>query len=207
MTTPVHLFWDNSNIFVPAKYVAERREGAHAFQGARLQFDNLYRLAHAGRPVAEAVCVGSVPPDQEHLWRRLEEIGVKVELFERGSGSGREQGVDQCLQVHLLRAGYDNAGGSRTAVLLTGDGAGYEDGAGFGADIERLANLGWWIEVLAWRSACNHKLREFAEEVGIFVALDDFYDSITFIQGGRNSSSLSLTRRPLAKPVATRTSS
>jgi hypothetical protein len=202
MSTAVHLFWDNSNIFVPAKYAAEKREGVHAFHAVRLQFDNLYRLAHAGRPVAEAVCVGSVPPDQEHVWQRLEATGVKVELFERGSGSGREQGVDQCLQVHLLRAGYDHAADPRVAVLLTGDGAGYEDRAGFGADIERLAGLGWGIEVLAWRAACNHELRAFAEKAGVFIALDDFYDSITFIQGGRRSSSLSLTRRGFATPRA-----
>lgn len=196
MTPNVHLYWDNSNIFIPAKYAAERREGSHAFPSVRIQFDNLYRLAHAGRRVAAGVCVGSVPPDLQRVWQRLGSTGIEVELFERGAASSREQGVDQCLQVHMLRAALDHA--PSVAVLLTGDGAGYEFGRGFRADIERLADRGWGIEVLSWRSACNRELREFAEDRGVFVALDDFYPSITFIEGGRTSMPLSLTRRPYA---------
>jgi hypothetical protein len=194
----VFLFWDNSNIFIRAKSVAERREGGHARQSVRIQFDNLYGLARAGRKVTAGVCVGSVPPDFGYVWDRLRAAGVKVELFERGLGSGREQGVDQCLQVHMLRAGFDSVPG--VAVLMTGDGAGYEEGRGFRADLERLANTGWGIEVLSWRSACNRGLREFAESNGIFVALDDFYEEVTFIQGGRGSQPLSLKRRRRAEP-------
>jgi hypothetical protein len=199
MTGPVHIFWDNSNIFIPMRDVAVGRDGALDSRHVRAQFDHLYELARAGRPVTKAVCVGSVPPGLEAVWDRIRRLGVNVELYERGQGSGREQGVDQCLQVHMLRAGYGAPG---TAVLLTGDGAGYMDGVGFHADLERLADRGWAVEVLSWEIACNRYLRAFAEQRGVFVALEDFYDMITFVQGGRHSRPLSLVRRRTATPTA-----
>ena len=41
----VSMFWDNSNIYIPAKFVANRREGGFASKEIRIQFDNLYALA------------------------------------------------------------------------------------------------------------------------------------------------------------------
>jgi NYN domain-containing protein len=195
----VHIFWDNSNIFIPAKFAANRRDGPMLEYAVRIQFDNMYRLASAGRDVASAVCVGSVPPELEAVWDRLEAAGVDVELYERGSGSGTEQGVDQCLQVHMLRALADSDEPA-VAVLLTGDGAGYDDGAGFHADLERMAKHGWGIEVLSWDSACNKKLKAWANSSGVYIPLDDYYQSVTFIEKGRRSKELSLTSRPTAKP-------
>ena len=104
MSEKVIIFWDNSNIFIPAQYLALKKDGALLQKAIRIQFDNLYELARAGREVLKAICVGSVPPELEHVWRRLRATGVEVELYERGSGTGKEQGVDQCLQVHMLRA-------------------------------------------------------------------------------------------------------
>lgn len=194
----VHIFWDNSNIFIPAKYVASRRDGAMLEHAVRIQFDNMYKLASAGRNVVSAVCVGSVPPELEAVWDKLKAAGVQVELYERGAGSGSEQGVDQCLQVHMLRALAD-AKEPGVTVLLTGDGAGYEDGAGFHADLERMAKRGWGIEVLSWEAACNRRLKAWAQQVGVYVPLDDYYESITFIEQGRRSKTLSLTRRQKAQ--------
>lgn len=60
---PVYIFMDNSNIFIPAQEVAATREDATAAREIRIQFDRLYELARAGRPVKSAICVGSVPPE------------------------------------------------------------------------------------------------------------------------------------------------
>jgi hypothetical protein len=197
MPTPtVFVFWDNSNIFIPAKYLAVRRDGAYAEQVVRIQFDSLYRLAHAGREVKGAVCLGSVPPDLKLVWDRLRATGVDVELYERGSASGAEQGVDQCLQVHMLRVLAD-VKPPAVAVLLTGDGAGYDTGVGYHADLERLHKAGWGIEVLSWDAACRRALKDWAAKVGRYIPLDDFYPSVTFIEGGRTATPLSLTHRPM----------
>jgi hypothetical protein len=195
-----HIFWDNSNIFIPAGYVARRREGTLQQRYIRIQFGNLYDLARAGRPVASAVCVGSVPPDLRAVWDRLRAVGVEVELYERGAETGREQGIDQCLQVHMLRRLAD-AERPSVAVLLTGDGAGYDDGVGFHADLQRMADAGWGIEVLSWSNACRRTLSEWARAVGVYVPLEDFYRSVTFVEGGRTSEPLSLRRRRVARPV------
>jgi hypothetical protein len=195
----LHIFWDNSNIFIPAQYMAGRRDGVLQQGHVRIQFDNLYDLAKAGRPVSSAICVGSVPPELEAVWTRLRAVGVDVELYERGAATGGEQGVDQCLQVHMLRRLAD-AEAPGIAVLLTGDGAGYDTGVGFHSDLERMARAGWGIEVLSWDSACRRALKEWAAQAGVYVPLETFYPSVTFIEGGRRSIPISLRQRRTATP-------
>ena len=177
---PVLVFWDNSNIFISAKTVAAVREGGDASYQIRIQFDNLLQLALTGRQLEFAIAVGSVPPPLRHVWNRLEAAGVQVDLFERGAMSGREQAVDQALQVHMLRKAFDYNGHPGIAVVLTGDGAGFLDGVGFHADLERMRKKGWGIEVLAWERTCNPRLKQWVEKIGVFVPLEDYYDSITF---------------------------
>jgi hypothetical protein len=58
----------------------------------RIQFDNFYELARAGRPVASAICVGSVPPEPEQVWTRLRAVGVEIELYERGAAPAASKG-------------------------------------------------------------------------------------------------------------------
>jgi hypothetical protein len=196
---PVHIFWDNSNIYIPAQEVASKREGLLAKKEIRIQFDNLYQLAHAGRPVSRSLCVGSVPPEMHAVWDRLRASGVAVELFERGADSGSEQGVDQCLQVHMLRALADSEEPG-VAVLLTGDGAGYDSGAGFHADLERMHKKGWGVEVLSWDHACNKRLKTWAQANGMFVPLDKHFKQVTFRSGIRKAEPVSLTHRGRAVP-------
>jgi len=203
----VFIYWDNSNIFISAKEVAAQREGETARARVRIHFRNLLELARAGRPVERALAVGSVPPELRLVWNTLGNEGVEVRLLERGSLSGSEQGVDQVLQTEMLRDGFDFNGDPGTAVLLTGDGRGFSEGAGFHADLERMRGRGWRIEVLSWRHSCARLMREWATENGVFVALDDFYDSVTFLESpppgypvadARIVTPLDLGRRPRA---------
>lgn len=195
----VYLFVDNSNIFISAKAVAESLEGRFARDAVRLEFERLIQLALAGRELERAFVVGSIPPEQRAVWDRLtSKTGIVPELYERGRLSGGEQGLDQCLQVHMLRALSDSPE-PQVAVLLTGDGAGYDDGVGFHADMERMHSAGWGIEVLSWERSCRRTLRDWATANGCFVRLDDHYLSITFLEGTRRPASLNLTKRPLAE--------
>ena len=195
----VFVFWDNSNIFISAKTVAAEREGGDAAYHVRIQFDNLLRLAVADRRLEYAVAVGSVPPPLRHVWNRLEQAGVTVELFERGGLSSREQAVDQALQNHMLRKALDYNGVPGIAVMLTGDGAGFLDGVGFHADLERMHKKGWGVEVLAWERTCNPRLRQWAEKIGVFVPLEDYYEAVTFTEDDsgalRRANALDLTKR------------
>jgi hypothetical protein len=199
----IFVFWDNSNIFISAKAVAAEREGGDAAYQVRIQFDHLLQLALAGRTLEYAIAVGSVPPPLRHVWNRLEQAGVKVELFERGSLSAREQAVDQALQTHMLRKALDYNGVPGIAVMLTGDGAGFLDGVGFHADLERMHKRGWGVEVLAWERTCNPRLMQWANKIGVFVSLEDFYDAVTFTEDDsgviRRAKTLDLKTRKLTK--------
>ena len=168
------VYWDNTSLFVCAQEVAVEREGEAVRSRVRIHFRNLLELARAGREIQRAVAVGSIPPELRHVWNRLENEGVTVQLLERG--------VDQVLQTEMLRDGFDHNGNPGVAVMLTGDGAGFADGVGFHADLERMRRRGWQIEVVSWRHSCNRRMREWAEETGRFVALDDHYDSVTFLE-------------------------
>lgn len=196
----VLLFVDNSNVFLSARDEAIKKEGPLVRNRVRLQFEKIIELALCGRKLGQAYVVGSVPPEERAVWDRLAKAtGVEPELYERGSVSGGEQGLDQCLQVHMLRAISDFQE-PQIAVLMTGDGAGYDDGVGFHADMERMHAAGWAIEVLSWQTHCKRTLRQWAEQNGVFVALDEFYDAITFVEQARKSGTLDLSRRKLATP-------
>ena len=105
----VFIYWDNSNIYHEAQRIAEEQEGTPGARHLlRIQFDNLLRLAHADRPLEKAVAAGSVPPEMEQLWNRMENSGVEVNLFDRGAPDRGEQGTpDQWLQLRLLEDGWD----------------------------------------------------------------------------------------------------
>ena len=106
----VFIYWDNSNIFISAQEAAIEREGYGARYRVRLEFRNLLELARAGREIEHAIAVGSIPPELRHVWNRLENEGVTVQLLERGALQGREQGVDQALQSAMLRDPLDYNG-------------------------------------------------------------------------------------------------
>ncbi|MDR6293336.1 hypothetical protein E9232_005886 [Inquilinus ginsengisoli] len=193
----VYVFWDNSNIYISAQNALQTLGRRNS--GIRIDFENLLKLAIAGRPFARGYCVGSVPPELWAVWNELaRKTGIKPELFERGAESGKEQAVDQALQVQMLRALADELN-PQIAVLLTGDGKGYHDGIGFHADLKRLHDKGWSIEVLSWDKSCASALKTWSSEVGVFIRLDDYINSVVYEQGTTNVKSLNLKNRPRAK--------
>ncbi len=206
----VFIYWDNSNIFHEAQRIAEeRREGVNARYRVRIQFDNLLRLAHADRPIQRALAVGSVSPEMRQLWNRMESNGVEVELFDKGvPGRGEQEMPDRLLQLRMLEDALDYIGDPGIVVLLTGDGAGYTEGTGFHGVLERMHRRGWRVEILSWAHSCNQRMRRWAEDNGSFIALDDFYESITFMEpsrpgfelaAGRESARIDLSRRATAQ--------
>ena len=203
----VFVYWDNSNIFHEMQRLAEERnEGPDARYRVRIHFDNLLRLAYADRPLRKAFAVGSIPPEMRGLWNRMEARGVEVALFDRGQPDRGEQEMpDRLLQLRMLEDALDFNGTPGIVTLLTGDGAGYLEGAGFHRTLERMHRRAWRVEILSWKHSCNQRMRRWAEENGVFVALDDFYESITFLEPskpgyqlamGRRQAPLDLTQRP-----------
>ena len=207
----VFIYWDNSNIFHEAQRVAEERnEGPGARHRVRIHFVNLLRLAHAERPIQRALAAGSVPPEMRQLWNLLDSQGVDTYVFDRGTPHRGEQEVpDRVLQLRMLEDALDYNGNPGIVVLLTGDGAGYVEGAGFHSALERMHSRGWRVEILSWARATNQRMRRWAESNGVFVSLDDHYDAITFLEPSRPGFELApprdaatpdLTRRSVSSP-------
>ena len=189
----VAIYWDNSNVFIGGRRLADNRDGLLTSTDFRLHFGGLYQLAAAGRPVDRAVCVGT------RMDRVAHHLPSSVQLvnLEPGALTGREQGVDDVLQTAMLRDLADLSPG--VAVLLTGDGAGWSTGVGFHADLERMHRAGWGVEVLSWNHSINLRMRDWVERCGVFVPLDDYYESVTFVERTRLAAPLNLKRRLVAR--------
>ncbi len=202
----VFIYWDNSNIFHEAQRLAEERNGGpDARYRVRINFDNVLRLAHADRPVEKAFAAGSVPPEMRQLWNRMESQGVEVQLFDRGSsGAGEQEMPDRLLQLRMLEDALDYNGNPGIVALLIGDGAGYLEGAGFHRTLERMHNRGWRVEILSWAHSCNQRMRRWAEDNGAFVPLDDFYDSVTFLEPSRPGHPLAVSRETVPLDLSLR---
>ena len=178
----VFVYLDNSNIFHAAQDLAEERNGdLNARYRVRMNFENLLRLAHADRPLEKALAAGSIPPALINLWNRLAATGVLVHLYDRGEpGRGEQEHPDLWLQNRMMLDMGNYLDDPGTVVLLTGDGAGYNEGHGFHRTLELMHRLGWKVEVLSWVHSCNQRMLEWVEANGVFIPLDDYYESITF---------------------------
>ena len=193
----VLIYWDNSNIFHEAQRIAgEEDSDIDARFRVRIHFENMLRLAHADRPVEKAFVAGSVPPEIVQLWNRMEAQGMNVYRYDRGAADRSEQQVpDQYLQLRMLEDALDYNGDPGIVVLLTGDGAGYHGNAGFHSTLERMHKRDWRVEILSWAHSTNQRMRRWAEANAIFIALDDFYDSITFLEPSRPGSPIAPSRK------------
>ena len=176
----VFVYLDNSNIFHAAQDLAEERNGdVNARQRVRINFENLLRLAHADRPLTKALAAGSIPPALANLWNSLRRQGVEVHLYDRGGpGRGEQETPDHWLQLRMLEDMADHEPG--IVALLTGDGAGYNDGRGFHRTLERMRRHGWQVELLSWHHSTNQRMLDWVAEHGVFVPLDDYYEGITY---------------------------
>jgi hypothetical protein len=192
------IFYDNSNIFLSGRDVAGRLEGLEARPRFRIYLEALVDLAAGGREIGGAWAAGSESAASSGVvWQALQDQGIHVEVFERGALTGSEQAVDQSLQVHMLRQGYEQP---QVAVLISGDGAGHEEGRGFLNDLKLMKRSGWGVEVLAWEQNCSRAMRDWVAKNGVFIPLERYYDQVTFLEFRRNATPLDLSSRPLAKP-------
>ncbi len=184
----LHVFWDNSNIWLVGCNVCQQKEAGDE-SGFRIHFARLFDFVADRRSVAYAFCAGSIPPDNDPLWQRFDDLKIKLVRQERGQQSGSEIAVDEAIQLQMANRVLDVTS-PETMVLLTGDGAGYNQGQGFIAQLERAHNRGWIIEVVSWDAGCNRNLKIFAQTNGVYRPLEPVYDKVTFINNKRWAQSL-----------------
>lgn len=181
----MYIFWDNSNIHISGLNVMNEIEPDKPRELFRTNFKNLFELVRNNRTVDAAYLSGSIPPPSNALWDYLRNMGISLQLLNKTADGTEQESVDMSLQTMMLRTAIDNISNPSTIAVLTGDGAGKQLGEGFLTDLKRIKQMGWEIEVYAWKSSCNKYLKEYASENGKFIALDDYYNSITYLKEDR----------------------
>jgi hypothetical protein len=180
----MYIFWDNSNIqFSGANCACGLIEPQVNSVLYRTYFKNLFELVRKGRTIQEGYVAGSIPPPSDDLWNYITGLGVTLNKLDKTSSGKEQDSVDIWLQNKMLHTIIDES--PSIMAVLTGDGAGALSGDGFLAELKRAHNRGWAIEVYAWDCTCNRHLKQFAENNGTFIALEQYYYSISFIKGGR----------------------
>ena len=188
----MYIFWDNSNIhYAGLNHVFPIMEPNVPKTKYRTYFKVLLDLVTQGRHIDDIYFAGSIPPKGDALWNAVARMGIKPSLLPRSMTDGEADTTDHVLQLALLRLAMDHPRVD-TVALLTGDGAGINSGEGFLADALRLASRGWNFEVYSWDAACHTQLKEFAKSSGKYIKLEDYYKTITFIEGGRKPRPMSL---------------
>ncbi|WP_165790224.1 NYN domain-containing protein [Cuspidothrix issatschenkoi] len=178
----IHIFWDNSNIWLVGRGVCQQYEPGDE-SGFRVHFANLFDFVVNNRQVDYAFVGGSIPPN-DSLWKRFDDLGIKVETQERGQISGTEVAVDGSIQLQMANQILDvNPPG--IMILLTGDGSGYTNDKGFIKYLERAHKHGWQIEVVSWDLGCNRSLKKFSEDKGVYRSLENVYYQVTYINNKR----------------------
>jgi hypothetical protein len=184
---PVYAMIDSSNIYFGAHKAAEAL-GVWCFDIPKLRIDaeNFVDLMKFRSVLGD----GSTLVTTSHLpdpgfARYFRKSGVKVEIVERGAISGKEQGDDRLLnRMHRL-----NRRTRGVVALATGDGNGHLNDEGFVPAVEDLHAIGHQIELYSWRHCLNRTLENRVRELGgKVVFLDDYFLSVTFVEGGRRAT-------------------
>lgn len=181
----MYIFWDNSNIHISGLKVMEQKEPTQPMELFRTNFNNLFDLVKNNRTVDAAYLSGSIPPPSSSLWNYIKGMGIQLQLLNKTAEGFEQESVDMSLQTMMLRTVIDHRDNPSTVAILTGDGAGKQLGEGFLSDLKRFVDYGWDIEVYAWDISCNKYLKQYAQDNGKFIALEDYYESITFLKEDR----------------------
>jgi hypothetical protein len=182
----VSIFWDNSNIWLVGRNVCAVKEPGKE-SDFRIHFKNLLEFAANGQKVEYAYAAGSIPPPNDDLWAWFTKLGITLDKPER-SISGNEVNVDELVHLAMANRAIDIHPNHERFVLLTGDGAGYNQGKGFIAQLNRVLQMGNEIEVVSWDAGCNRNLKTFAQTHGTYRSLESVYDHVTFVENQRRAT-------------------
>lgn len=177
----LHLFIDNSNLFIEAQRVARSKfyYDDQLVIRLRISYGDLLEAIRGERVLKETVLVGSEPPKNDSLWNKLKSLNIKPRIFRRDfSGrefSGREKGVDAELTNSIRDTLEDNANPGTIAIV-----AGDRD---YLPTLERCVKKQWDVEIYFWEQASN-----FLKELNgtTFISLDHYFEKITFLEKTRS---------------------
>ena len=89
-------------------------------------------------------------------WKYVENHGVEVKMYTRGSGMGEQQVPDLYLITSMYQDLVRRPPGK--AILVMGDVAGFDKGEGLGATLRVMYTAGWKVELISWVHCINRFL-------------------------------------------------
>ena len=169
----LHLFIDNSNVFIEGQRVAREafRYDDPLVLRFRINYGGLLEYVRQGRTLEEAVLVGSRPPPNDALWNRLKSLGIEPRIFDRSFYTGKEKRVDAEM-TNAIRDTLEDNPGPGTVALVAGD-------QEYVPTLERCAKKKWAIELNFWEQAAS-ALKQLP---GVkFVDLANGFKEVTFLE-------------------------
>ncbi|KAF0510058.1 nyn domain-containing protein [Gigaspora margarita] len=124
----VYVFVDNSNIAIEGKYTVGNLEHLGSFDYEKnsryfnqlcIDYGRLLKTVQHGHKLGCApVIVGSRPPPNDSIWRRIQEQGYEVTVFDRVPTSHREKEVDIKLAISAIKTITINDPGMSSKLRL-----------------------------------------------------------------------------------------
>lgn len=185
----VHVFWDNSNIWISLQNLCRERENVPT-AALRVNLKALEDFVVRDRKTGMKAIAGSYPPECEDLISYAKSMGYDTTFMHRVDDGTRirEQGVDMSLHYRMLETIVDSDK-PEVMALLTGDsGIDPESNTGFIKLVERALKKGWTVEVYAVKESLSQRnyqplIDKFGDNLQIEF-LDDVYEQITFLVEG-----------------------
>ena len=195
----VYFFLDFSNIAISAgQLAADHGDNMFGRNRVRLHAPNLRAFVERERLWGDGYAAVGLWNQHAAIKSRFEESGIRFDIYERGQNSNKEQNVDERIQYEMLQLLHPSVERG-TVVLATGDGNGYADKRGFIQTLSILHAHHFKIEVMSWKHSLNGTLRDWAQQNGRIIELDDFYRGLTFIEGYRSAEPSHYLNRKLAR--------
>ena len=163
----IHIFVDNSNIFLGAQYMANSRDPF-----IRIRQDAIAGLVTRGRHAIERHVFGSKPPRNNEIWNKWKKQNFHVHCQDRAPGHG-EQFLDDAIASAIKSAilKYREESSRHTILLLTGDGNDNQGRGGFPEVVTLGISFGFKFEIWTWQhSTSRHyiELRNQFAPTGLF---------------------------------------
>ena len=167
----LHLFIDNSNLYIEAQRVARMKffYDDELVVRLRIHYGGLLEKVRNGRKLMETVLVGSRPPENDSLWEKLKTMGIAPRIFDRSIFTNKEKSVDAELTNAIRDALEDNPEPGTIAIV-----AGDKD---YVPTLERCIKKKWNVEIYFWEQASS-SLKSFSNAQ--FISMDSFFNEITF---------------------------
>ena len=212
----VWIYVDDSNIWIEAMKLVNKKRKFKTSQDYRIRLD-IGRLTEAvadGRAVAKGFLYGSEPPPIDTVWRKIEELGWKVDRKKKHPITGKEKKVDTQLVADITERACNTPEHDRTTIIIIAGDADVKP-----AIDKILKYKGWKVEVYMWKGAMARELKDLGKEsesvkVGY---LDNRLEKITFTnmrfkptdkyfspQVKANSIVLTMKKKPFKKRIPTK---